>query len=266
MLRVNSTILRASYCIPRLRHRFTAMFAMSFALQLLISALAFADEIRIPASKDNTLYQSDQGSVSNARGQHFFVGTNRQANVRRGVIAFDIAGNIPEGSVICDTRLTLSVSASHLAIGMTIDLRAALNDWGEGTSLALGTEGRGANATAGDATWLHTFWDTDFWSTPGGDFTPAPSASLSVTFTGSYTWSSEQMAADVQGWLDAPEMNFGWGLIAADESVFSSAKQFDSRENQNPSLQPVLTVVFAPPADRYLAGENSPSSCASGWW
>src|SRR5215813_5155558 len=33
---------------PRLQHRFTAMFAMSFALQLLISALAFADEIRIP--------------------------------------------------------------------------------------------------------------------------------------------------------------------------------------------------------------------------
>ena len=152
VLRVNSTILRASYCIPRLQHRFTAMFTMSFALQLLISALAFADEIRIPASKDNTLYQSDQGSVSNARGQHFFVGTNRQANVRRGVIAFDIAGNIPEGSVICDTRLTLSVSASHLAIGTTIDLRAALSDWGEGTSLALGTEGRGANASVGDAT------------------------------------------------------------------------------------------------------------------
>ena len=66
------------------------------------------------------------------------------------------------------------------------------------------------------------------------------------------------MAADVQGWLDAPETNFGWGLIAADESVFSSAKQLDSRENQNASLQPVLTVVFTPPTDRYLGGESSP--------
>src|SRR5262249_49045192 len=172
--------------------------------------------------------------------------------------AFDIAGSVPAGSVICDTRLTLSVSASHLAIGMTIDLRAALSDWGEGTSLALGTEGRGANATAGDATWLHTFWDTDFWSTPGRAFPPVPVGRPNGPFTGSFHWSSEQMAADVQGWLDAPETNFGWGLIAADESVFSSAKQLDSRENQNPSLQPVLTVVFTPPTDRYLAGENSP--------
>ena len=74
------------------------------------------------------------------------------------------------------------------------------------------------------------------------------------------------MAADVQGWLDAPETNFGWGLIAADESVFSSAKQLDSRENQNPSLQPVLSVEFTPPTDQYLADENSTNSCDDRWW
>lgn len=206
---------------------------------------AFADEVQIPASKDNTLYADPRGSLSNAKGQHLFVGTNRAGNVRRGLIAFDIAGNIPAGSSISEVRLALSISFSHL-IGPTVELRRGLSDWGEGTSMATGAEGAGAPATSGDATWLHTFWDSGLWKTPGGDFADDPSAAIDVAQFGRFTWSSVQMAADVQGWLDAPESNFGWVVLVADETARSSAKQLDSRENSDPALRPMLTVAFTP--------------------
>ena len=58
--------------------------------------------INITPSKDNTLYEFDavEGDVSNALGIHFFAGNTLMDELRRGVLAFDIAGNIPPGSTI----------------------------------------------------------------------------------------------------------------------------------------------------------------------
>ena len=69
------------------------------AISLLVAPSALADPIDIVASKDNTLYQSATGSLSNGAGQNFFVGRTRQSSnsLRRGLIAFDIAANIPVG-------------------------------------------------------------------------------------------------------------------------------------------------------------------------
>ena len=102
-----------------------------------------------------------------------------------------------------------------------------------------------ACALTGDATWIHTFFDTSFWTNPGGDFSESISASQEVAFEGSYTWGSTvNMVADVQLWLDQPETNFGWILIGnEDEDSGSTAKRFDSREN-SVSVRPLLTVDF----------------------
>ena len=56
-------------------------------------------------------------------------------------------------------------------------MRRALADWGEGTSFGLGA---GSPATPGDATWLHTFYNTDLWTNAGGDF----SSDMPVTVSG----------------------------------------------------------------------------------
>ena len=56
-----------------------------------------------------------------------------------------------------------------------------------------------------------------FGQTQGGDFSATVSASQSVGAIGQYTWSSAQMVADVQSWLDNPASNFGW-LVLGDES------------------------------------------------
>jgi hypothetical protein len=122
-------------------------------------------------------------------------------------------------------------------------LHRVLADWGEGASAALGEEGMGAAAAPGDATWLHRFFDGTFWATPGGDFAATASATRSVGGIASYVWgSASPMVADVQGWLDSPQTNFGW-IVIGNESTSPTSKRFDSREN-GASVRPKLEIQF----------------------
>ena len=217
---------------------------------LVLSALGFvggtsasANIINITPSKDNTLYEYDpaEGDHSNGAGFHFFAGENGMGELRRGVLAFDIAGSVPPGSTI--TAVSLSMNMSMTPAGaLTVELHKLLADWGEGTSHAPMGEGDGAPATPNDATWRHRFFDTVFWTTQGGDFSATVSASQSVGGIGQYTWSSAQMVADVQLWLDNPAGNFGW-LVLGDETTIATAKRFDTRESASP---PVLTIQYIP--------------------
>src|SRR5437763_2163517 len=204
--------------------------------------LASATIINIHPIKDNTLYEFDpaEGDRSNALGNHFFAGETAMGELRRGVLAFDIAGNIPAGSTILGVTLSLNMSRTGSDTPRTVDLHKVLADWGEGTSVAPGEEGDGAPATPNDATWRHRFFDTIFWSTQGGDFSATVSASQMVGAVGQYTWSSAQMVADVQGWLDNTAPNLGW-LMRGDESVFLTSKRFDTRESTSP---PVLAITY----------------------
>jgi hypothetical protein len=213
-----------------------------------IPSLATAQLANINPVKDNTLYQYDpaEGDVSNALGQHFFAGETGMGELRRGVLAFDIAGSVPAGSTILGVTLSLNMSRTGSATPRTVELRRILADWGEGTSVAPGEEGDGAPATTNDATWRHRFFDTIFWTTEGGDFSATVSGSQSVGTVGVYTWSSSQMRADVQSWLNDPASNFGW-LVLGDESEIATAKRFDTRESANP---PVLTIIYRPAGPR----------------
>src|SRR5581483_4585305 len=140
-------------------------------------------------SKDNTLYESTTGDTSNGAGANFFVGVTNKASIRRGVIEFNIAGNIPAGATINSVSLSLHVSQTQ-AGAETIELHRLLADWGESTSNADGSGGggRGAPAASNDATWLFRFFNTSRWTNAGGDFTSTISASASVGGVGSYTW------------------------------------------------------------------------------
>jgi hypothetical protein len=214
------------------------------ALGYAASTSASAGIINITPSKDNTLYQYDpaDGDTSNALGLHFFAGETGMNELRRGVLAFDIAGNIPPASTITAVSLSLNMSRTPTTTAYVIELHKLLADWGEGTSVAPGEEGDGAPATPNDATWRHRFFDTIFWTTQGGDFSATVSASQLVGAVGQYTWSSAQMVADVQAWLDNPASNFGW-LMLGDETAIATAKRFDTRESASP---PMLTIEFTP--------------------
>src|SRR5215475_2011647 len=172
------------------------------ALGCAASASASAAIISITPSKDNTLYQYDpaEGDTSNGLGLHFFAGENAMSEIRRGVLAFDVAGHIPPGATIIAVTLSMNMSRTALETERVVELHKLLADWGEGTSHAPGEEGDGAPATPNDATWRHRFFDTIFWTTQGGDFSATVSASQSVDPIGQYTWSSAKMVADVQSW------------------------------------------------------------------
>jgi spore coat protein A, manganese oxidase len=221
---------------------------------VLVSAThaATADVVDVIASKDNTLYAvaTPDDALSNGAGQYFFTGRTDQGNPaidrRRGVLAFDLSV-IPPGSSINSVTLTMRVSRVANNTNRATSLHRLLTDWGEGSSIAPGQEGAGAPAQPGDATWFHTFFPDQFWSTPGGDFTGTVSATTNVGGTGFYTWSTLQMAADVQMWLDNSGSNFGW-LVMGVESIVETAKRFDSRNNSIASRRPRLTIDFTPPA------------------
>lgn len=198
--------------------------------------------VEITPSKDNTLFQSGNGSVSNGAGIHLFIGATSTGAIRRAVVAFDLASQIPPGSRI--TRATLSMRVSLTVSGdHPTSLHRVNADWGQGSSNAGSSrDGIGDGSEAGDATWRHRFFPNTFWTNPGGDFDPAGDASTLAGF-GTFAWeTSAAMVARVQGWLDQPATNFGW-LIKGDEESPRSAKRLHSREG-TATNRPTLTVEF----------------------
>jgi len=221
------------------------IFSLVFAV-LLSSQVATADEVILNPIKDNTLFENATGALSNGAGAYLFAGNTNGGATRRGLLVFDVAGNIPAGSVINSVSLTLNMSKT-IAGAQTVELRRVLTDWGEGTSDAegnAGNEGSGAASTAGDASWLHTFFDSATWAAPGGDFAAAASASLEVGGLGSYTWeSTPELVTDVQAWYENQESNFGW-ILLGNEAGNGTAKRFDSRGNGDASLHPQLQIEY----------------------
>ncbi len=204
---------------------------------------AMSTEITVTAKKDNTLYESTTGSVSNGIGQHLFAGKTNTGERRRGLIAFDFS-EIPSGSIIESVTLTLVMSKTSSTAGQTVTLHRVTADWGEGSSDAGSNEGKGIASATNDATWIHRFFNNTLWNQAGGDFVSDISASQSVGNLGKYNWgSTEKMVADVQSWIDNPALNFGWILIG-NEATAHTAKRFESRENGTEASRPTLTVSF----------------------
>lgn len=199
-------------------------------------------------SKDNTLIEIADGSVSAALTEFVFVGRvgnhGGGAKLRRGLIQFDVAGSLPAGATI--TAVTLDVFCVMTnSEDQPMGLHRTLQAWGEGTSFSTG--GAGSPATPGDATWLHNHWPDQFWSTEGGSFEPSASCTTIIALPGAYQWPSTLgLVADAQTWLDDPASNFGWTMIG-NEPIVQSVKGLASRENAVVELRPRLTIEFLAP-------------------
>lgn len=239
-----------------------------------VSPLA-ADVVSLIPAKDNTLIQWNDIVRSNGAGDIFVGRTNQDTGPvssisgRRGLIDFDIADSIPANAIILSATLSLyDVQGNNGS--QNVSLHVTLQDWGQGTSFQGG--GQGAPATQNDATWLDTFYNaanpsaSPTWTHPGGDFSPIVSATTLVTpstapgYNHWFSWSSTQMVADVQAWLDDPASNFGWTLIG-NESVNQTAKRFASGEDGiNPYPELVIDYEVPTPEPASL------TLLASGGW
>ena len=211
--------------------------------------LGSTDVVELSPDRDNTLIENPAGSLSNGLGGSLFCGRTGQPmnSVRRALVHFDL-GSLPAGAVIESVSLRMCLT-SGTTVDQDCSLFAVEADWGEGASNA-GSDsgGMGAPAEAGDATWLHTFFDASFWSNPGGDFAAVPSATLTVGDLGEATWSSTpELVADVQGWLDDPATNHGW-LVMGNESSGGTSKRFASRNAADETKRPVLAIEYSVPS------------------
>jgi spore coat protein A len=221
-------------------------YAVIVAVLFAGTALAHADTIVLAPTQDTTIYSED-GALSNGKGQHLFAGlTSSQSKQRRALIQFGVSGAIPAGSTITSVTLTLRLDRTQ-SNTVAVALHKVTSAWGEGTSVASGEEGGGGPATAGDATWTKRIYPGTAWTTAGGDFVATASASTTIgTSLVDYTWSGAAMTADVQSWLDTPAGNHGW-LVRAPSATDGQAKRFASRNNSNSTVRPRLSVTFTPP-------------------
>lgn len=218
--------------------------AVAIALAGLVTP-ANADVITLTPVKDNTLYETADGSTSNGAGDAMFAGNNSQSSHRRALVAFDVAGNVPAGATIDAATLTLYNDANN-ASSEPVGMHRLLADWGEAGSVAPGNGGNGGPAEPGDATWLHRSFDDVLWDAPGGDFTDVLTSTVDVVDPGFYTWpSTDQFVGDVQSFLDDPAGNFGWILIG-NELAPSSAKRFGTREVADADHHPALEITYTP--------------------
>jgi hypothetical protein len=247
----------------------------------------------------NTIYQYqyDPSRVpdSNGGGLEISAGYTggKRGEVQRGLIRFDFqAEGVPAQANIQSVSLELFVSGVPKRATRTnpfwlVTIEGLDQPWGEADTL------RGP-AQKGDATWYHTQFNPDdpgsasshleasgdlkpfaagapgFWPEKEGylgqerltgteAFVAPELAFLVGTEVGFVTWSSPQMVADVQRWVDDPTTNFGW-MIVGEEWIEpwiepypgnddpSSKRDFASREDtrliEGVPAYPRLTVTY----------------------
>jgi hypothetical protein len=243
-------------------------------LDFALSSNSWAATVTVGATRDATIFENNVNNGSGA-GNGLFSGTNgAQNSPRRALIAFDVAGNVPAGSLIQSAQLTL-VLGQFPNVGAqptsTVGLHRVTSDWGEGTTQqqvppndTFGGLGQGSPATEGDVTWNARFFSATtptLWNAPGGDFDATISASTVVTRTllSGYMWgSTAALVSDAQGWLDNPPSNFGWMLVNLQETTPATFRAFYSHEAATPSLRPQLTLSYV------LAGDFDANNIVDG--
>ena len=203
---------------------------------------ARAETIVVEADRDATLIEDPDGALASGSGAFLYAGRTNQGTggVRRAVVRFDLDAVVPKGAVVRRAVLVLAVTPGNPGPRL-YRLHPVLDEWGEGASSSGG--GGGAPAEPGDATWIHTFADQEFWSHNGGQFLGVASAEAVVDEPGVYRFESDGLLRDVRVWSRRPGTNHGWILIG-DETTRQTVKSFASRENPDPSLRPVLEITY----------------------
>jgi hypothetical protein len=226
------------------------------SLILLLAPLGAQTTVIVPCAADNTLYDSPTGALSNGAGIGLFVGVTGTGGIRRAVLRFDVAALLPANAKVLSATLTVNVAQSTVFLPLPADVHRVLASWGEGTSVAPGNGGGGGTSTTNDATWIHRFYPSTNWTTPGGDFAAVPSCTIQMPNFGlCVSPPSASLTADVQSWLNTPANNFGW-LLKTDELLSSTAHRLDSR--QSTGTKPTLTVTYLVPGQNGTYGIGCP--------
>lgn len=229
--------------------------AAAFAIAFSASLAAQTVQVTIPCAQDATLYQDALGQTANDGGPSVFIGKNGFGEIRRALLKFDVAAFVPADAHVLSAQVRMNVVRSVQLIDHDTFLHRVITPWTEGTTIATGAGGDGTQARTGDTTWVHNEYPTSSWTTPGGDFDPAVSATAPISFTGTFAIGPAlRMNADVQAWARGGA-NHGW-LLRTGEQTVQDARRLDSRQTANAALRPVLVVTYLPKGNAADRGQG----------
>jgi hypothetical protein len=229
-----------------------AGYGLLLLAALLLSFPASAVSVtNIPAADTSLIEVAPENS--NGGQAWVLAGRTQNGPYVRALYRFDLT-NLPPHAVIQSAALQLEVTGQPgdmEAVNSTFSLHRMLQPWGEGVNVAFANPGQGIPALPGDATWLHRFYPTNTWATPGGaagiDYVSEGSSFQQIEDPDHSPYrfnTTPEMVADVQAWVSNPETNFGWMLIGNDNLIFT-ARRFGSRED--PDALPLLEVSYVLP-------------------
>jgi hypothetical protein len=219
---------------------------VSGGIVALAALSARADVITNLACVADTTLQQDFPDNNLGGADSFTAGGRNQGGPTRALLQFDIAGAMPAGATIHSATLTVTVIAVN-GPDSTFAVHRLLAAWGEGT----GADFRGGSPGGdGEATWNVRLGPGTPWATAGGDFAPTASATQTIGGTGSFSFTSAALAADVQAWLDQPGTNFGWLLRSQSETTPGTIRRFAGRLDATvpPQLVVDYSIAVAPAA------------------
>ena len=171
---------------------------------------------------------SIHSSGFNPKGTGTILSGNRRSIgiVDRGLLRFDFS-EIPTNATITSATLQLRIVQVPIdAVFSPFELHRALKPW------------------AADATWLNATASLP-WSSPGAETDYAGPAVLGqhLPASGAYIFAStNQLVADITGWIADPASNHGWLLKSANEGTQGTAIHFGSSESAVP---PALEISYS---------------------
>jgi hypothetical protein len=115
--------------------------------------------ITLTPAKDTTLFEDQAGTVSSGAGDSISIGFDHWSRTAmRGLMAFDVAKEIPVGSTINSASLSVWLNYSYPRnTTPSVELHKVLANWGEAGSAQDPNNWMPPYGPAqpGDATWLH---------------------------------------------------------------------------------------------------------------
>jgi hypothetical protein len=107
---LSETQVRGTHCSERTcAYRIVAFGLIGVLFHAAVGIPANAHQVIFTALKDTPLYETADGSISNGDGSAMFAGRNSQSpdSGRRAFLGFDVATNIPAGSMINKVHRTM---------------------------------------------------------------------------------------------------------------------------------------------------------------
>src|SRR5256885_5956068 len=135
-------------------------------LSVFVASSLFADSVTLTSSGDTAIAEKWPNNNSGGNPQ-FVAGSNLGGQRSRGVVKFNLAGQIPSNASIQSVSLTMTVVQEPSSpADSTFDLHRVLVAWGEGTGTSA-TGDAGRLAVTGEATWNHRLYPSTASSSAG---------------------------------------------------------------------------------------------------